>query len=227
MSIAQQSGAAASFADLRPEGAQHRLSGRARARDRVPGLLGGAQRGAQPRARQHRLRLRLLEQDRRLRHQPDADRVFVEAFDLRPRLLGRPAQHAAGRGARHRARDHPRLPGRHRAAVAELAGGAARDRLRRADPQRAAAAAVAVLVQRRAQGAAGPARQHGRCRAAAFSTIAASSCRSRSSSPAFELVLGRVRRRRRSARSPFAIWATQAPGAHRPAVARRSWWRSG
>ena len=34
--------------------------------------------GAQSRARAHRLRLRLLEQHRRLRHQPDADRLFCE-----------------------------------------------------------------------------------------------------------------------------------------------------
>ena len=45
------------------------------------------------------------------------------------------SQHAAGRRSRHRACDHPRLRHRHRAAVAQLAGGAAGRRLRRADPQ--------------------------------------------------------------------------------------------
>ena len=121
--------------------------------DRVPGLGRDQQRRRQPGARQDRLGLRLLGQHRRLRHQPDADRLF-DHLDLWPRVLGRPAQHAAGRGARHRVRDHPRLCHRHRAAVEELAGGAARRRLRRDHPQPAAAAAIAVLVQRRAQGAA-------------------------------------------------------------------------
>ena len=70
--------------------------------DRVPGLERDQQRGRQPGARQDRVRLRLLGQHRRLRHQPDADRLF-DHLDLWPRVLGRPAQHAAGRGARHRA----------------------------------------------------------------------------------------------------------------------------
>ena len=83
----------------------------------------------------------------------------AQARHLWPRVLGRPAQHAAGRGDRHRARDDRRLPRRHRAAVEELPAVEAVLRLRRADPQRSAAAATAVLVQRRAQGAAGPARQ--------------------------------------------------------------------
>ena len=45
----------------------------------------------------HHLRLRLLEQYRWLRHQPDADRLFLKHLDLRPRLLGRTSQHASGR----------------------------------------------------------------------------------------------------------------------------------
>ena len=96
---------------------------------------------------------------RRLRHQPDADRIQLGDLHLWPRLLGRAAQHAAGRRARHRVRDHPRLHHRHRAAVEELAGGESRQRLRRDHPQHPAAAAIAVLVQRRAQGAAGDPRQ--------------------------------------------------------------------
>ena len=58
-------------------------------------------------------------------------------------------------GDRHRLGDHPRLHRRHRAAVEQLAGGQSRHRLRRNHPQYPAAAAIAVLVQRRAQGAAG------------------------------------------------------------------------
>ncbi len=81
-------------------------------------------------------------------------------LDLRPGLLGRPSQYAAGRRARHRLCDHPRLHRRHLPAVEELAAVAGRHRLCRTDPQRPAAAAIAVLVQRRAQGAAGDARQH-------------------------------------------------------------------
>ena len=82
-----------------------------------------------------------------------------QRVDLWPRVLGRPAEHASGRGARHRARDRARLHGRHLPAVEELAAVAGRDRLCRTDPQHPAAAATAVLVQRRAQGAAGDARQ--------------------------------------------------------------------
>ena len=52
------------------------------------------QRDRESRARADRVRLRILEPHRRLRHQPDADRVFVARLDLWPRLLGRAAQHA-------------------------------------------------------------------------------------------------------------------------------------
>ena len=114
---------------------------------------------AKPGARQYRPRFRLLEQHRRLRHQPDADRLFVEHLDIRTRVLGRPAQHVAGRRHRLRARDHLRLHHRHRAAVAKLAGVASGRRLCRAHPQHPAAAANPVLVQRRSQIAAGIARQ--------------------------------------------------------------------
>ena len=138
----------------------NRASGRSGRRRRRPRLCGDRQCGAESGARPYRVRLRFLEQHRRLRYQPDADRLFVEHLDLRPRLLGRAAQYAAGRRHRHRARDRARLRRRHRAAVAQLAGRAACRRLRRAHPQRAAAAADSVLVQRRAQGAAGIARQH-------------------------------------------------------------------
>ena len=44
--------------------------------------------------------------------------AYSRAGHLRPRVPGRPAQHAAGRRHRHRARHDPRLPDRHRAAVA-------------------------------------------------------------------------------------------------------------
>ena len=93
----------------------------------------------------------------------DISQTLIEyqlaGLDLWPRLLGRAAQYAAGGRPRHRVRDHSRLHHRHRAAVEELAGGQSRHRLRRDHPQSPAAAAIAVLVQRRAQGAAGDARQ--------------------------------------------------------------------
>ena len=47
---------------------------------------------------------------------------YSSHVDLWPRLLGRPAQHAAGGRPRHRVRHHPRLHHRHRAAVEKLAG---------------------------------------------------------------------------------------------------------
>ena len=145
--------------------------------------------------------------------------------NLRPRLLGRPAQHAAGRRDRHRAGDHRRLPGRHRAAVEELPAREALRRLCRDDPQPAAAAAAAVLVQRRAQGAAGNARQLERFPAASSSTTAACSRPRRSSSR------HGVRRRRAcwsgsSARSRSHLGAQEA-GAHRRAVPGRRSSRSG
>ena len=96
----------------------------------------------------------LLEQHRRLRHQPDVDPLCGRGVDLWPRVLGRLAQHAAGGRSRHRVRDDARLPHRHRAAVVQLSRRAACRRLCRADPQYPAAAAASVLVQRRAQGAA-------------------------------------------------------------------------
>ena len=81
-------------------------------------------------------------------------------------------------------RDHHRLCRRHLAAVAQLAGGESCRRLCRNHPQSAAAAAIAVLVQRGAQGAAGYSRQRGLSAAASISTIAACFCRSRFSRPA-------------------------------------------
>ncbi len=105
-------------------------------------------------------RLRLLERHRRLRHQPDADRLFVVRLDLWPGVLGRAPQHPAGGGDRHRADHGARLHHRHRAPVGQLAGRAAGRRIRPAHPQHTAAAPAAVLVQRGAQGAAGFSRQH-------------------------------------------------------------------
>ena len=75
-------------------------------------------------------------------------------------LPGRPSQHAAGRRRRDRARDHPRLPHRHRAAVAQLARSAAGWRLCRIDSQSAAPVPNPVLVSRRAWHAAGTAPKH-------------------------------------------------------------------
>ena len=59
-------------------------------------------------------------------------------------------------------------------------------RLRRTDPQRAAPAATFVLVQRRAQIAAGIARQRDVAGRRGLSTIAACSCRGRNLAPNFE-----------------------------------------
>ena len=78
---------------------------------------------------------------------------------LWPRVLGRPAQHAARGRDRHRARDGRRVRGWHRAAFEELSAGEALGRLCGDHPQRSAAAATAVLVQRGAQGAARSARE--------------------------------------------------------------------
>ena len=109
---------------------------------------------------QHRLRLRLLEQTAGFDISQTLIEYSAQTGDLRPRLLGRPAQYAAGRGARHRA-------SRRSSASSSASRGCRRTGWWRKlaagyveiDPQRAAAAATAVLVQRRAQGAAGAARQ--------------------------------------------------------------------
>ena len=168
----------------RPQGPQHRLSGRALRGRRVSRLWRGQQRHRQSAARAYRLRLRLLGQHRRLRHQPDADRLRFGDLDLWPRLLGRPAQYAAGRRPRHRVRDHPRLRHRHRAAVEELAGGA------RPPPAMSRPSAISRCCCNCCSGTTPCSRRCRRCatasrsRAAAFSTIAACSCRSRSSEPA-------------------------------------------
>ena len=138
---------------------KHRASSRAGRRCRRPRLCRHRQCGAESGASPYRIGFRLLEQYRRLRYQPDADRLFREHVDFRPRLLGRPSQHASGRRHRHRACDRARLCHRHRAAVAQLAGRAAGRRLCGIDPQHTAPAATFVLVQRRAQIAARIARQ--------------------------------------------------------------------
>ena len=151
----------------------------------LPGLERGQQRHREPGARQDRLGLRLLGQHRRLRHQPDADRL-LDHVDLWPRLLGRPAQHAAGR---RRSASSSRPSSASSIGIARLSKNwlvaRARRRLRRDHPQHPAAAATAVLVQRRAQGAAGCARQRRDSGRRASSTTAACSCRSRCSQPGF------------------------------------------
>ena len=171
-------------------------------------------------ARAHRVRLRLLGQHRRLRHQPDADRILVAGLDLRPRLLGRPAQHAAGR-RRSASCSRPFSASSSASRGCRRTGcvAQARHRLRRDHPQHPAAAAIAVLVQRRAQGAAGHARQHCAFPAAPSSTTAACSCRSRCSQPGFDavviaLVVGRRRRDR-------VIASGRASGRSAPASRRR------
>ena len=139
------------------------------------------------------------------------------AGHLRPRLLRRPAQHAAGRRRRHRACDDARLPHRHRAAVAQLAAGAARRRLCGIDPQPAAPVPDPVLVPRRARHAAGTAPEPLAIRRRFSSTTAASSCRARCSARDRDRAAG-LAGRRRWRLSALRIWARAAPGAHRPAV---------
>ena len=74
----------------RSQGPQHRLSGRAVRDRRLSGLWRATSNAIDNlAARAYRLRLRLLGPHRRLRHQPDADRLFVAGLDLWPRLLGR------------------------------------------------------------------------------------------------------------------------------------------
>jgi general L-amino acid transport system substrate-binding protein len=107
----------------------------------------------------HRLRLRLLEQHGRFRHQPNSHRLFGECVYLRPGVLGRSSQHAGCRGTRDHIRDRHRLSDRSWPAFPQLAGGPALRRLRGSDPQYTAPAAIVVLVQRRAQDATGFARQ--------------------------------------------------------------------
>ena len=92
----------------RSEAAGDHLSGRAVRRARRSRLRSRPQRRREPRARQDRVRLRVLEHHRRLRHQPDVDRVLRAVLDLWPRLLGRAHQHAAGRRPRHHARHRAR-----------------------------------------------------------------------------------------------------------------------
>ena len=88
-----------------------------------------------------------------------APMYFAEYFDVRPGVLGRSSQYAPCCIAGHRAGDRARLCHRHRPIVAQLAGGASRRGLCRIDPQYSALAANSVLVQRRLEGAAGPAQQ--------------------------------------------------------------------
>ena len=63
---------------------------------------GSHERRREPSAREDRLRLRLPEQHRRLRHQPDADPLQRCRLDLWRCLHRRPAEHPARLGHRHR-----------------------------------------------------------------------------------------------------------------------------
>ena len=137
-------------------------------------LVDRRQHDREPAARQHRVRFRLPQGPRRLRHQPEPDRLLRRT---RPSAAParRPAEHAARRRRRHRHRLDHRLPGRHRPAVEELADPQDLDRLRRDVPQHPAAAGHLLLVSRRAVGAAAAARQLSICRSAPISTTAASS----------------------------------------------------
>ena len=102
--MATERGAGARRVLQRPQASRHFLSDRSARGRAVARLRVRDQRARQPARRQDRHRLRLPRQHRRLRHQPDADPVH-RVRHLRPRVRGRPAQHAAGRRHRHRARD--------------------------------------------------------------------------------------------------------------------------
>ena len=160
----------------------------------------------------------------------DISQTLIEftprSLDLRPRLLGRAAQHAAGRRPRHRVRDHPRLHRRHRAAVEELAGGA-RLASGYVETIRNIPLLLQLLFWYNAVLKALPAiaRQLCRFRAASFSTIAACSCRSRSSSRASALCWARSWSAL-SAAIAFCIWARkrqEQTGQQAPVVLGRAW----
>ena len=139
-----------------PQGPRPRLPGRARRGRRASSSTAPRPTPSTTCAGpKHRLRLRLPRQHVRLRHQPDVHPLQRRRLDLRRGLRRRPSQHPDRRRDRHRARDDPRLRRRRRAAVDELDRQQARDGLRRGHPQRPAAAAAAVLVQRGAGAAAG------------------------------------------------------------------------
>ena len=133
-------------------------------------------------------------------------------------------EHAAGRGDRHRACDHRGLPRRHRAAVEEFPAREALRRIRRADPQSAAPAAAPVLVQRRAQGAAGTARQLD----ASGQHLPQQSrlLRARADLPAGHAVRRRRADRRDHRRVRVRLVGAQAAGAHRRAGTGRASSRS-
>ena len=145
-------------------------------------LVGRQQRRRKPAPAEHRLGFRFPRPHVRLRRLAIADRV-LQRLHLRPRLLGGPAQHAAGGRPRHRRRDGHRLHRRHRPALLQLADRAAGHGLRGGRAQPAAAAAAVLLVLRRTQEPARPAPELRRCPAAPFSMCAGSICRRPCRSP--------------------------------------------
>ena len=82
----------------RPEVRQARLPGAAAGSLALPSYLGRQQRRRQPAPAEHRLGLRFPGPHVGLRRLAVADRV-LQRLHLRPRLLGRPAEYAAGRRA--------------------------------------------------------------------------------------------------------------------------------
>ena len=118
-----------------------------------------------------------------LRHQPDVDPLFL-AVDLRSGVLGRAMP--TPRWSRPSASRWRRRSASHRrgASFAELDSGENRDGLRGDHAQYAAAAAVAVLVQRGAEGAARAPVSRSRRSAWSSSTIAVSMRRARVCAPA-------------------------------------------
>ena len=187
----------------------------------------GAQRHRQSAARTHRLRLWFLGANRRLRHHPDADRVFVAGLDLWPCVLGRPAEYAAGRrhsasSLRPSSASSSAFRGCRRTGWCRKVAGAYVEIIRNT----AAAAAIAVLVQRRAQGAAGHPRQLSASSAAASSTIAACSCRGRFSSRLRRGLIGIALLDRRGCDRRLRLLGAQTADGHRTAARRCFGFRS-
>ena len=188
-------------------------------------LVALEQHGPQSGGPAHRHRLRLPEPrgraaDRRVPDRLQPDRHLSAGADRRA------AEHAEGRGGRHRPGDHARHPGRHRPAVAELAAVQDRRRLCRGDARPAAAAAAAVLVRDPAEPArAAPGAEPGR--RACSSPTAASSCPGSNGRTAHGWALLALRRRRRR-HSGLARGVAMRPAhAGRPAAPRSGRWRSG
>ena len=159
-----------------------------------------------------------LGNDRRLRHQLLADPVQGRRTPTGASARRHP-QHPVGRGDRHRPGDGPGLRHRHRAAVEELAGRAARDGLRRNAPQHSAAAADSSSGTSRCWRPCRASPEHVCGSVRSRSTSAASTCPRRCSNRDSGWVLAALVGGDRGARSLSARWARR--GASEPASRSR------